>query len=222
MTLQNFQKSREAMVVSQLQPSGIVSEVVIEAYRGLPREMFVPNALRGVCYLDDDIDLGGGRILVEPLIFARMLQDAELLSSDKVLDIGGATGYSAALAAKLARHVVAVDADEKLLQQGQMQWQELGLLNITPVIGCHNDGYRAGGSYNVIFVNGAVSAMPEKLLDQLAYGGRLYFVEQKEEDTSGRLMVVVKDHSGVFLTKHLSDVTTSYLKGFEPAQSFVF
>ena len=222
MTLQNFQKSREAMVVSQLQPSGVVSESVMAAYRSVPREMFVPNVLRGVCYLDDDIDLGEGRILVEPLIFARMVQDAELLSSDKVLDIGGATGYSAAIAAKLAGQVVAVDADEKLLQQGQAQWQQLGLLNITPVIGIHNDGYAVGGPYNVIFVNGAVSAMPQKLLDQLSYGGRLYFVEQKEEDTSGRLTVVIKEQSGVFLTKYLSDVTTSYLKGFEPSQSFVF
>ncbi len=117
---------------------------------------------------------------------------------------------------------MAVDADEKLLQQGQAQWQQLGLLNITPVIGIHNDGYAAGGPYNVIFVNGAVSAMPQKLLDQLSYGGRLYFVEQKEEDTSGRLTVVIKEQSGVFLTKYLSDVTTSYLKGFEPSQSFVF
>jgi len=59
MTLQNFEKARENMVLSQLQPSGIVSERVMDAYRVIPREMFVPNALRGVSYLDDDIQLGG-------------------------------------------------------------------------------------------------------------------------------------------------------------------
>jgi protein-L-isoaspartate(D-aspartate) O-methyltransferase len=62
MTLQNFEKARENMVLSQLQPSGIVSERVMDAYRVIPREMFVPNALRGVSYLDDDIQLGGGRV----------------------------------------------------------------------------------------------------------------------------------------------------------------
>ena len=223
MTLQNFEKSREAMVVSQLQPSGVVSEAVMAAYRTVPREMFVPNNLRGVCYLDDDIDLGEGRFLMEPLIHARIVQDADIERADKILDIGGGTGYSAAILAQLAGQVVALDQDEKLLQQAPSHWEQLGLKNITAVIGNHKDGYAKGAPYNMIVINGAVAALPEGLLSQLASGGRLYFVEQTEEDSAGHLMVVVKEPtSGVFLRKDLGNVSTSSLKGFEPAPTFVF
>ena len=211
------------MVVSQLQPSGIVNETIMDTYRAVPREMFVPNTLRGVCYMDDDIQLADGRVLMEPLIHARMVQDADIHGSDKVLDIGGGSGYSAAILAKLAGQVVALDQDEKLLQSGPQHWAELGLTNISPIIGNHADGYAQGGPYQLILVNGAVGQVPENLIGQLADGGRLYFVLRPDREIgTGRLIVLMREASGQILQKDLGDASTAYLKGFEPSQAFAF
>ncbi len=223
MSLQNFDTSREAMVVSQLQPSGIVDEKIMDVYRRIPREMFVPNAMRGVCYMDDDVSIGHGRFLMEPLIHARMVQDAGLMSSDKVLDVGCSTGYSAAVLASLAGKVIALDEDEFLLQSAPQKWQQLGLHNITAVVGEHRFGaLQEGPTYNAIFLNGAVPAIPERLVEQLATGGRLYCVVQPEENVAGQLVVLVRENGELLLHKNLGAATTLPLKGFVAPAAFEF
>lgn len=223
MTLQNYSKAREAMVVSQLQPSGVVSERVMGAYRQTPREMFVPNALRSVCYLDEDLKLTDKRYLLEPIIHGLMLQDANIMDNQKVLDIGGGSGYSAAVLARLAKEVIALDQDEKLLQAAKTHWADLGIMNVTPVIGNHADGYSAGAQYDVILINGSVAQTPEALFSQLSPGGKLYFVLGGEEGNVGKLTVCKKDmHSDLVLMSVLGDYSTPYLVGFEPQKGFEF
>jgi protein-L-isoaspartate(D-aspartate) O-methyltransferase len=219
MTLQNFEKARENMVLSQLQPSGIVSEGVMAAYQSVPREDFVPNGLRGVSYLDDDIPLGGGRIVMEPLLHALMVQDAALTAADKVLDIGGATGYSAAVLAHLAGEVVALEQEEKLLGEANNHWKDLGLSSkITPVVGDHNGGYPENAPYRAIFINGAVAEIPANLLGQLAEGGVLYAVLLQEDASMGKIVAVRKDMSQTVL----GEGVTSYVPSFAPLQTFIF
>lgn len=219
MTLQNFEKARENMVLSQLQPSGIVSPSVMAAYQSVPREDFVPNALRGVSYLDDDIPLGGGRMLIEPLIHALMVQNAGLTGADRVLDIGGATGYSAAVLAQVAGEVVALEQEEKLLGEANNRWGNLGLSEkIIPVVGDHNGGYTANAPYRAIFINGAVAEIPANLLAQLAEGGVLYAVLLPADASMGKVVAVRKDGAQTVLGEAL----TAYVPSFEPGQSFIF
>ncbi len=222
MSLQNFKRARKAMVVSQLQPSGIGNEKVDAAFMDTPREMFVPNALRGVCYLDDDINLGNGRILMEPLILGRMIQNASLGRKGKVLDVGGATGYSAAVLAHLAGEVVALDKDEKLLHTARLNWENLDLQNITAVIGNHQDGYANGAPYDAIFVNGAVGAFPEKLMEQLKKDGKLFCVLVEKGNSTGVIISYEKREGHSPLIHEIAGAMTSYLPGFEPAQQFEF
>ncbi len=223
MTLQNFEKARENMVLSQLQPSGVVSEQVMEAYKAVPREMFVPNALRGVSYLDDDIQLGGGRTLMEPLLHALMLQDAGLTSADKVLDIAGATGYSAAVLAHVAGSVVAVEQEEKLLQDANNHWKTLGLSEkIMPVVGDHAGGYVSGAPYKAIIVNGAVADVPVALLAQLAEGGALYAILMPRDSAMGKVVAIRQDKTGAISQKVLGEGVTNYAPGFVPQQGFIF
>lgn len=223
MTLQNFEKARENMVLSQLQPSGVVSEQVMEAYKAVPREMFVPNALRGVSYLDDDIQLGGGRTLMEPLLHALMLQDAGLTSADKVLDIAGATGYSAAVLAHVAGSVVAVEQEEKLLQDANNHWKTLGLSEkIMPVVGDHAGGYVSGAPYKAIIVNGAVADVPAALLAQLAEGGALYAILMPRDSAMGKVVAIRQDKTGAISQKVLGEGVTNYAPGFVPQQGFIF
>jgi protein-L-isoaspartate(D-aspartate) O-methyltransferase len=223
MTLQNFEKARENMVLSQLQPSGIVSERVMDAYRVIPREMFVPNALRGVSYLDDDIQLGGGRVLMEPLLHGLMVQDAGLKMGDKCLDIGAATGYSASILAYLTGSVVAVEQEEKFLQEANNHWKTLGLTDkVMPIIGDHGGGYIAGGPYQFIFVNGAVDEIPASLLSQLAEDGVLYTVLMPKESGVGQVVAVRRDVSGFVSQIVLGEGVTTYLSPFAPRKNFVF
>lgn len=223
MTLQNFQKARENMVLSQLQPSGIVTERVMAAYQTVPREMFVPNALRGVCYLDDDIHLGGGRVLMEPLLHGLMVQDAGLKMGDKCLDIGGGTGYSASILAYLTGWVVAVEQEEKLLQEANNHLKTLGLQEkVMPIVGDHADGYSAGAPYQFIFINGAVADIPVSLLSQLAEGGVLYAVLMPKDAGIGQVVAVRRDKSGFVSQTILGEGVTSYVPGLEPQKNFVF
>ncbi len=102
----NLGKAREAMVVSQLQPAGIISEAVLEAYRSVAREDFVPEHLRSVCYLDESLKLDSGQVMLEPLLHGLMVEELDIQRTDRALDVGDTTGYSAAILAKLAGTVV--------------------------------------------------------------------------------------------------------------------
>lgn len=101
-----LEKAREAMVVSQLQPAGITSERVLEAYRTTPRENYLPEGLKAVCYLDESLRLDNGGVMLEPLLHGLMVEELKIQNTDRVLDIGDTTGYSAAILAKLAGTVV--------------------------------------------------------------------------------------------------------------------
>jgi len=223
MTNQNFEKARVNMVLSQLQPSGVVSERVMAVYQSVPREMFVPNALRGVSYMDDDIPLGNGRTLMEPLLHALMVQDADLKMGDKCLDVGGATGYSAAILAQLTGSVVALEQEERVLQEANSHWKTLGLSGaITPIVGDHVGGYMAGAPYKAIFVNGAVAEISIVLLSQLAEDGVLYAVLLPDDALIGKVVAVRRDEKGFISQTVLGEGVTSYLPGFSPKNSFTF
>ncbi len=223
MTLQNFEKARENMVLSQLQPSGVVSESVMEAYKTIPREMFVPNSLRGVSYLDDDIQLGGGRVLMEPLLHGLMIQDAGLNVGDKCLDIGGGTGYSAAILALLTGSVIALEQEEKLLQEANNHWNSLGLGGkISAILGDHSAGYLSGAPYKAIFINGAVAEIPETLFSQLAENGTLYAVLMPLDSGVGKVVAAKRSSDGFTSITILGEGVTSYVPCFSPVKSFVF
>lgn len=105
MSAPNYQKSREAMVVSQLQPAGITDANVVEAYRTVARENFLPENLKGVCYLDECINLGNGKVLLEPLLHGLMVSELKVQSGETALIIGDETGYSKAILEQLGANV---------------------------------------------------------------------------------------------------------------------
>ena len=222
MSLQNFEKAREAMVLSQLQPSGVINPDLGDAYNAIPREMFVPNSVRGVCYCDDAVDLGGGRELIEPLYHGLMLQAAQITKGMKVLDVAGATGYSAAILSKVGAVVTAVDNDEKMLHAAQQNWTNLGLKAISPFVGANAQGYAKSGPYDVIIVNGAVGFRPDALLAQLKAGGKLLCIYVNKDEPIGSLMSYQKLENGEFAAKKLHDATSKFVPGLEPKLGFEF
>ena len=117
----NEPAARLNMVEGQLRTNKVTDEAVLEGFLTTPRERFVPPQLRGIAYIDDDIPLGNGRVLIEPLVLARLLQLATIGKTDKVLEIGCATGYATALLAKLGASVVAVESNPALAAAARCQ-----------------------------------------------------------------------------------------------------
>lgn len=210
------------MVLSQLEPSGIQSHAVRDAFLSVPREIFVPETLRGVSYLDDDIPLGQGRFILEPLILARMIESVRLAPENKILDVGAGYGYSSAVLSKLSSHVTALDPDEKMLHAANKHWSGLGINNVLPIVGSLDLGYDQGKFYDVIVLNGATSEKPQVLISQLSLGGRLVCVLRETSCAVGKIVVYTKESDTKILKSFIADAATEYLKGFEPKVKFIF
>lgn len=207
------------MLDGQLRPNRLTDERLQEAFLAVPREAFVPAALRGVAYVDEDVPLGGGRFLMEPMVFARLLQAAELQPGDVLLDVGCATGYSTAVAARLVATVVALECDPELARQANENLAALDVVNAAVVVGELPRGYPEQGPYDVILLNGSADRIPETLLAQLAEGGRLVGVE--DDEGAGRAVIYLK-RDGLVGRRVLFDAAVKPLPGFQREPSFVF
>ncbi len=192
MTATNYQKARESMVVSQLEPSGITDKRIVEAYREVPREAFLPEGMKAVAYLDESIQLGNGHSLLEPLLHASMVKELNIQSSDKVLDIGDVTGYSAAILSKLSDAVSV--------------W----------------NGQNAPATYDCILLNGAVAEIPDALMSQLNAGGRVAAIVVPGGKAIGQIVVATREDNGTISKQILDDAVAAYLPGLEPKQEFIF
>ncbi|USG59905.1 protein-L-isoaspartate O-methyltransferase [Sneathiella marina] len=176
MITEKYAEARHHMVLSQLRPNQVTSDRVANAMDTVPREEFVPKNLRSVAYLDEDLEVAPGRFVVEPRVFARLLQEADVKSTDVVLDIGAGTGYSSAVLGHLAQAVVAIDKDPELVAKASETLNKLECDNVAIVEGELAEGNKKHGPYNVIHINGAIDVVPVSLLEQLADDGRLVCV----------------------------------------------
>jgi protein-L-isoaspartate(D-aspartate) O-methyltransferase len=218
----DFTAARNAMVDSQIHTMGVTGEEILNAYRSVRREEFVPESRRGVAYSDEDMPVAHGRCLMEPVTHARLIQAALPQPSDTVLDIGGATGYSAAILAGLTARVVAVDTDAALLAVAEATWKKLGCANVIPHQGPFGEGCAAHAPYALILLNGSVANIPQGLIQQIAPGGRLLAVVRKADDRIGRAVLVTKSSTGIVSERILFDAAVPYLPGHEPRNGFVF
>ena len=210
MTEQNFSSMRAAMVESQLRTSDVDDPRVIAVMARVPREDFVPAERRAMAYVDRSIPLSSGRALNPPLATGRLLKEAQVEEGDRVLLIGAATGYSAALLAALGAQVTAVEAEDgpQLLGNGA-----------TVVRGPLQAGAPDGAPYDVLFIDGAVQEVPATLVGQLADGARVVtgLVERGVTRLcSGRAV------SGILGLVSLTDLEMVILPGFAAPERFVF
>lgn len=216
----DFSIARQSMVKSQIRPNQVNDPEVLAAMAELPRETFLPKALQGVAYVDEDLPLGNGRYLMEPCVLARLLQAATIRSSDVALVIGCTTGYSAAVLSCLASAVVAVESDAKLVQAATNTLAELRIDTVAVMQGELREGCPKQAPFDVIVLDGAVSEIPDGLVQQLADGGRLVAAVRKNQ-AIGRGVLVVR-RGDVIARRELFDATVPWLPGFEPAPGFVF
>ena len=216
----DYRAARLNMVESQLRTNKVTNESVLAVFLAVPRERFVPPALAGNAYVDSDVPLGGGRVLMQPMVLARLLQLAAISTADRVLEIGAATGYATALLARLAARVVALECDAGLIATARTRLKELDGANVALVEGPLERGHPAAAPYDVILIGGAVAAIPDAIAHQLAEGGRLVTVLRTGSGMGHG--VVMTRVEGVPSRRPVFDATTALLPGFEPASAFVF
>ncbi|MBV7410363.1 protein-L-isoaspartate O-methyltransferase [Maritimibacter sp. DP1N21-5] len=163
---------RTMMVDTQVRPSDVTKYPIIDAMLTVPREQFVPDGQAEAAYADTLIALGAGRVMVEPRTFAKMLDAVSVQPDELILSVGGGLGYTAAVLARMAEFVVAVE-DEDLASEAESRLSDAGIDNVAVIAGPLVDGAAKHGPYDVIFVEGAIEFLPRALEEQVAEGGRI-------------------------------------------------
>jgi protein-L-isoaspartate(D-aspartate) O-methyltransferase len=215
-----FDAARRRMVESQLLPNKVTDERVLDAFARIPRELFVPATIRRAAYIDENLPVGRGRYLMEPMVAARLIQAAAPTRSDTALMVCAGTGYEAAVLSQLTRTVVAVEEDEDLARQARAALVDENIAAVTVVEGPPAAGYKQRQPYDVVLFAGAVAELPGDVIGQLAQDGRLVAVIRAEPGV-GRATLVIR-RGGVLARRVLFDAATPLLPGFAPRPAFVF
>jgi protein-L-isoaspartate(D-aspartate) O-methyltransferase len=231
--MSGFTIARQKMVDGQVRPSDVTDIRIIDAMLAVPREAFVPPGQRAMAYLDIDLDVSAGpsktalsetglsekRYLIKPVVTAKMLQAAEIRDTDNVLVVGCATGYSAAIVARLAAQVTATESDAALAAKAQDVLALAGYPNVTVRTAAAAEGDATNAPYDVIMLNGATEVTPVGLYRQLKDGGRLVGVFAMMQPQ--RATLVTHSH-GDFGTRALFDAAVPVLPGLGRLPAFIF
>lgn len=215
----DYERARLNMVECQIRTVKVTDAGVIDAMKSVPREVFLPEHLRSVAYIDEDMRVRGDRYMLEPMVLARLLQAAEIKRGDTALAIGCTTGYAVALLARLAETVVGVEADSEFVAACDRTLAALGVDNAAVVEGPLDEGYPQQAPYDVILIEGRCAEIPRRITDQLAEGGRLVGVI--DERGVGKALLMRRS-GGVVGSRVLFDAQVPRLKAFDRAPAFQF
>lgn len=172
MTL-NLEVARRNMVLQQVRPWDVLDQRVLDLIGRAPREDYVPPGMRNLAYVDMNIPLGGGQVMMAPKYEARLLQELEIKPTDRILEIGTGTGYLTSLLASLGKHVYSVDIKPGFTRAAGERLTANGILNVTLETGDGANGWDKHAPYDVIIITGSLPSIPPSFRQQLAPGGRL-------------------------------------------------
>jgi protein-L-isoaspartate(D-aspartate) O-methyltransferase len=217
----DYSTARRHMVDGQVRPNDVTDLRVISAMLEVARERFVPPAAAALAYLDLDLALGEGtassRRLLKPLVLAKLLNAADLKATDRVLVVGCATGYAAAVLASIVGEVVALEQDAGLAKTARATLSSLP--NVSVVSGPLVDGWPQAAPYDLILLEGATEVEPQGFLRQLKDGGRLLCVLGSPPGASATLYRRSGNEMG---GRAVFDAAAAVLPGFEKRPEFAF
>lgn len=214
----NFSARRVMMVDTQVRPSDVTKFPIIDAMLTVPREAFVPRDKREAAYMGENLVLRQDRVMLEPRTLAKMLDALDIQPDELVLDLGCGLGYSAAVLARLADAVVAVEEDEAMAAEAQGLLSQASVDNAAVIVGPLAEGAAKHGPYDVITVQGGVQMVPQALLDQLKDGGRIAAVFM--EGALGVARVGYKS-DGKVSWRFVFNASAPVLPGFGATRGFV-
>ena len=211
--------ARQLMVDGQVRTADVTNPDLIAAMLAVPRELFVTSALAGQAYIDSDLAIGEGRVLLKPMVLAKLIQAAQLDRGDHVLDVGCGTGYSSAVLSRIAGSVVALEDDAALASRARDALSAAGAAAIGVVTGPLNAGWPGGAPYDFILLNGATEIVPETLGRQLRPTGRLACIFGHAPASKAMLYRVVE---GQLVGRPIFEAAAPVLPGFVAPPAFVF
>ncbi len=218
----DFAKARTNMVDCQIYPNGVIDPAILNAFQTLPRERFVPDALKRVAYNDEDMRLANGRLLIEPFVHARLLQVAEPKIEDVALVLGDGAGYASAVLAQIVTTVITLVSSEKEKEDITKICDDLGICNIVAIIGDIVNGAPDHAPYSLIFMNGAVADVPEPITAQLTTGGRLVTVIKAQDKVLGHASLIQCLGENGFSSYNHFSAGTPFIPEFQPKPGFSF
>jgi protein-L-isoaspartate(D-aspartate) O-methyltransferase len=218
----DFAQARRTMVDSQLRTFDVNDIPLLDAMASVPRERFVPSDREGFAYIDQDLQVAGGdepRFMLSPMIQARLIQALSVRPGMRVLDVACGLGYSSAVLRELGAEVVAIDTSQDLVDKARERLKSAGGAGIEVIAAELDQGYPDRGLYDAILVNGAVERRPDRLLQQLAEGGRLVCVVGSGRSAKATLYV----RSGqAYGSRSLFDAAAPVLQPFRVEPGFAF
>ena len=212
----DYDLARNLMVDGQLRPSKVNDRRILDAMRTLPREAYVPAAMAALAYIDSDIQLGGGRVLLKPLMLARLVQLAKPRSGEAALVVGAGCGYGSAILAACGVHVCGLEEDAALLDLARRHPSPL----VTLVQGPLADGHASGAPYDLVVIEGAVRDIPEAIGRQVSANGRLVTILSPEGGSS--VGVLAEPSTGGLRAQAMFDAAAPLLPSLMPAPRFTF
>ncbi len=215
----DYTLARNLMVDGQLRPNRVTDRRILDAMRSLRRETFVPPAQAPLAYIDQDIQLGGGRVLLKPLVIARLLQLAKPRAGETTLVVGAGTGYGAAILAATGAQIVALEEEARLAETAKRLLKDNP--NVTIVQASLAEGFAASAPYDLIVIEGAVPAIPDAIGAQLAAGGRLAAI-LLPHGAAGHAVLAEPSTGGKLSLQPAFDAAAPYLGSLAPAPSFTF
>jgi protein-L-isoaspartate(D-aspartate) O-methyltransferase len=211
--------ARRMMVDGQVRTADVTDLDLIAAMLAVPRELFVPPPLAAQAYLDSDIAVGDGRALLKPMVLAKLIQAANVGPGDHVLDVGCATGYSAAVLSRVVGSVVALEEDAALAHEARRALAAAGAAQVVVATGPLTAGWPAAAPYDLILLDGATEIVPESFARQLKPNGRLACIFGRAPTGKGMIYRLVE---GRLAGRPVFDAAGPVLPGFKAPLAFVF
>jgi protein-L-isoaspartate(D-aspartate) O-methyltransferase len=220
MKLQDVEQARYYMVEQQIRPWNVEDAAVLELFSQVKREDFVQLAHKSLAFADTALPLPGGQQMLAPRIQARLLQDAAVKSTDKVLEIGTGSGYTAALLAKLAQRVISLEINAEVADLARANLHRAGIHNVEVRQTDGSQGAAADAPFDVILLGGSVAEIPQALLSQLKLGGRLVAIVGEEPIMHAQVVTRTSETNFTSLDKW--DDNAPRLINFPQPSSFKF
>ena len=216
----NLEQARFNMVEQQIRPWDVLDQAVLNLLFELRREEFVPQQHRALAFVDMEIPLGHGELMLAPRLEARMVQELGLRPTDRILEVGTGSGYMTALLARLGGHVASVEIVPELKAFAERNLKEHGILNLTLELGDAAGGWPGHAPYDAILLTGSTPLLPEAFQDSLAPGGRLLAVVGEAPVMTARLITRVDERS--FSSVGLFETCIPALRNARQPERFVF
>lgn len=216
----NLEQNRFNMVEQQIRTWNVLDPTVLELLYQVRREEFVPAAYRSLAFVDMEIPLDHGAVMLTPKLEARILQELHIKKTDKILEVGSGSGYMTALLAQLGAHVYSVEIVPTLCTIAKMNLQTHGITNVTLEQGDAAQGWPQHGPYDAIVLTASTPVLPEAFQKSLNPGGRLFAIVGEEPLMEATLVTCVAP--GVYQSKILFETCTAPLRNASQPQRFTF